>query len=287
MDGSELRRTGATRLSNLPFDMPDLVDLLETEWRTLTELGESLADHEWHLATDLPGWNVKDLFSHITGTESVLVGVPLPDHIPPPANYVQNPLGQFNEVNVDARRPHSGREILAELADVMPRRLAQLRSFSEQQWEEVTDTFIGRRTQRNFVRVRLFDWWGHEQDIRRATRRLGHLEGPIPANFRDVLISTLGFVVAKKAGAAEATRVRFVITPPNPAEATIEVVGGRGGPVDRVDSPDATITADFEAFTLAGGGRQDPQQLLEQGRIRVEGDTELGLRVVVSLNVTP
>jgi len=266
---------------------PDPVDLLETEWRVLTELGESLADHEWELATDLPGWCVKDLFSHITGTESVLVGVPLPDHEPPAADYVKNPLGQFNEINVDVRRGRSGREILAELAEVMPQRLEQLREFSEDKWEEITDTFIGRRTQRNFVRVRLFDWWGHEQDIRRATHRFGHLEGPIPVNFRDILIGALGFVVAKKAGAAEASRVRFVITPPNPADVTIGVVNGRGGPVDAVGHPDATITSDFEAFTLAGGGRRPPQQLLEEGRIRVEGDTQLGLAVVGSLNITP
>ena len=48
---------------------------VRSRWPTV---GSSLAEDQWDEATCLPGWSVRDVFSHVIGTESMLAGEPAP-----------------------------------------------------------------------------------------------------------------------------------------------------------------------------------------------------------------
>lgn len=59
----------------------------------------------------------------------------------------------------------------------------------------------------------------------------------------------------------------------------LTVHDGRLLPLDRVQPEDVCISGDSAAFALLAARRADPDTLFFQRRIRVEGDTELGLGV--------
>ena len=75
----------------------ECVAMLREEWSILTPLCETLNGEQWRADTDCPGWTVKDLLSHLVGIERWLLGHPLVDHDPAPADHVRNPLGERNE----------------------------------------------------------------------------------------------------------------------------------------------------------------------------------------------
>ena len=64
------------------------------------------------------------------------------------------------------------------------------------------------------MRIRAFDCWLHEQDIRDAVGRPGGEEGPAAEAALDEIAAALGYVVGKKAGAPQGSRVRFELTGP-------------------------------------------------------------------------
>jgi O2-independent ubiquinone biosynthesis accessory factor UbiT len=59
----------------------------------------------------------------------------------------------------------------------------------------------------------------------------------------------------------------------------LTVRGGRFLPLDRAQPEDVCISGDSAAFALLAARRADPDTLFFQRRIRVEGNTELGLGV--------
>jgi len=59
----------------------------------------------------------------------------------------------------------------------------------------------------------------------------------------------------------------------------ILVEADRFTPIDREGEEDVCISGEFRDFTLLAARRADPDTLFFQRRIRVEGDTELGLGV--------
>ncbi len=59
-------------------DKTKTVDLLRHEFQSLASVGSSVSEDQWDVATCLPGWSVRDVFSHVIGTESMLAGEPPP-----------------------------------------------------------------------------------------------------------------------------------------------------------------------------------------------------------------
>ena len=74
----------------------------------------------------------------------------------------------------------------------------------------------------------------------------------------------LGYVVGKKAGAPQGSRVRFELT--GPAARTINVeVGERAAVVDELSGPPTvTLTMPAGVFARLGGGRVDPATVRDQ-----------------------
>jgi uncharacterized protein (TIGR03083 family) len=267
--------------------MPDeVVTNLIDEWSTLRALLDQLDDADWRTPTALPGWSVQDCVSHITGTERMIMGDPAPEVAIAHLDHVKNPFGEIVEVWVEQRRSWTPQQVLAEFDEHIPRRIAELRAMTEQELTEPTESPLGVMPYRNFLEVRIFDTWMHEQDIRRAVDRPGHLDGPIVDAALIRFRGALGYVVGKKAGA------------PDGASVVIELVGGPGGAIavavdgrayvvdDIPDDPTVRIVVPFEDFVALGGGRRAAADLPDDA-LRVEGDHDLGRRVLDAMAFTP
>jgi uncharacterized protein (TIGR03083 family) len=55
-------------------DREQTIAALDEQWDALTALAIDLAADDWDRPTACPGWSVKDVYSHIVGTESSLLG---------------------------------------------------------------------------------------------------------------------------------------------------------------------------------------------------------------------
>jgi uncharacterized protein (TIGR03083 family) len=263
-----------------------VIDLLEQVWTSIAELLDDLDDSDWDRPTDLPGWTVRDTVSHMIGTEKMLAGHASPQPPDTFGPHVRNPIGEVNEAWVDERRGRSGSEVAAEFREVTAQRLDQLKAMSPEQFDEVGFTPEGEGPYRAFMSIRVFDCWEHEQDIRRATDRPGHLTGPVAALSVQKVTSALGYIVGKKAGAPDGTTVVFDITGSLPMILPV-FVDGRARILDREPSDrDVTIHLDTETYNALGCGRWSAAQALDSNRARIEGDQELGRRVLDSMAFT-
>jgi uncharacterized protein (TIGR03083 family) len=270
----------------------EIVDLLEQEWASIDALCADLDEGQWKTPVALPGWSVQDCVSHVLGTEASLLGDPMPDVDVSHLGYVTDPFQQIVEVPVEHRRSWPGAEVLDDYRQVIPRRLEQLRAMTTEQFDEVGWTPLGEAPYRSFMGVRVFDCWMHEQDIRRALDRPGHLSGPVVEAALNRFRAAVPYVVGKKAGAPDGATVVFEVTGAEPRVWTIAVIDGRAKLVgettdERPDGPTATITVPFESFVALGGGRWNAGQAREQGGLSVAGDTELAERIVGNLAFTP
>jgi uncharacterized protein (TIGR03083 family) len=182
--------------------------LAET-WGALAEVCHDLSSTEWGLPTECPGWDVKDQLSHLIGIERSIMGEPAPDWDGPVGDHVKNEFAALNERWVSVRRQLAGPEVHAEFVAVTRTRLAQLEALSEEEWSAVGWSPMGQVPQAEFMVVRVYDSWVHEQDTRRALDRPGGRGNRASALSLDRVQGAMPFVVGKKAGCAEGTAVRF------------------------------------------------------------------------------
>ena len=257
-------------------------------WEDLEKLLADLSDGQWKTATALPGWSVQDVVSHIIGTESFLQGLPAPDiDIDVSAlGHVRNEIGAMNESWVHSMRAHSPEQMREELKAILHARRTALEDMSEQVWNEVTFTPAGPDSYGRFMRIRIFDCWMHEHDIREAVdspasdRELATTTARLSL---DEMAGSMGFVVGKRAGAPDGSRVAIELT--GPLRRTIKVqVDGRAKVVEDfgVADPTTTITIDGLLFTRLAGGRTPLAE--HESDIGFSGDHTVGRRVVENLN---
>jgi uncharacterized protein (TIGR03083 family) len=259
-------------------------DALGETWGGLAEASYELSETEWALPTECPGWDVKDQLSHVIAVERTILGEPAPEWDGPLGDHVKNDFARSNEAWIAVRRPRSGPEVRAEFVQVTEQRLALLGQLSGEEWEAVGWSPLGPRPLAEFMEVRVFDCWVHEQDVRDATDRPGHEDGPVAEQSVDEIVRALGFIVGKKAAAPAGANVTFELT--GPVVRTVHVaVDGRAAVVDQLPGPaTATVTLGSRLFSRLACGRVDPVQKL--GEVQLTGDTDLGRRVVASLPFT-
>ena len=264
----------------------ELVEQLDQVWTSMSDLGGQLTEEEWKRATEVPGWSVQDNLVHIAAIEASLLGREAPDHeIPDDLAHVKNDMGRRNEVFVDSRRACSGADALAEFREVTRERLEQLRSCDEGAFSAESWTPVGPGTVRDLLPFRVFDSWVHEQDMRRAVGYPGDLDTPVAAVALERMVSSMPFVVGKKAAAPEGATVVFELFGPLARTVAISVKGGRARDLDPVpESATVRLVMDTETFGRLATGRVDPAAEVAGGRVRVEGDDELARRIVESMN---
>ncbi|TMC49259.1 MAG: maleylpyruvate isomerase family mycothiol-dependent enzyme [Chloroflexi bacterium] len=257
------------------------VENLAELWASLDVLLSSLDEGEWKTPTGCPGWTVQDCVSHLVDYESRVLGNPAPEHAPPELPHVRNELGRANEIGVDFRRTRSGPEVLEEFHVVIPRRLEQLRAFTDADLASAVTTPAGPGTLADMLTLRVMDTWSHEQDIRRAVGRPGHVEGAPVDEAIGYFCGLLPYVVGKRAAAPEGSTSVFRIGD-RPA-VVVEVSDRRGRMADRVPTdPTVELVMPAATFCALVCGRSDAPR-----NHRIEGDNELGQRIVDNLGVMP
>jgi uncharacterized protein (TIGR03083 family) len=262
----------------------DSVDKLQQLYAAISELGSQLTEAQWKTPSDLPGWTVQDNLSHLIGTERMLQGLPAAEHRAAPTDHVKNPIGEFNEHEVDVRRSSTGAQVLAEWQELAAVRMATLRAGDDAYFDTPTMTPTGPGTVADFLHIRILDLWSHEQDMRRAVGMPSAMHTASAAHTVDRLIRTLPIVVGKRAKTAEGDAVMVHITGDVERALTYQVIGGRATQVDEPTNPVVTtVRMPCDVFATLSLGRVAPSSLADQ--IVIEGDTDLGQRVVDHLNM--
>lgn len=271
-------------MSIIPKDRT--IEALAAVWASLDELLSSLDTEQWATPTVLEGWDVQANVAHVIGTEQMLLGVPGPDITidRDGTPHVRNDIGAFNEVWVRELDGRSPAEVLAMFRDVTSRRLAALRDMSRTEWDAESFTPAGQDTYGRFMQIRVFDCWFHEQDIREAVSRPGHVDGVAVDVTLDELTTAMGFVVGKRAGVPQGESVTFELTGSGARTIHVEV-GERAAVVESLETPaSVTIRLPVLQFTRLCGGRTAVEPVREL--IDVVGDIELGERVLANLAYT-
>lgn len=264
----------------------DVLEGLFASWDTIDTLLAGLTPEQWQTPTGLPGWTVHDVVAHMVGTEAMLAGDPLPESGGERPAHVRNDIGALNERWVEHLRAESPESMLAKFREVTDRRRKTLTALGPEEWSALTPTPVGPDTYGRFMRVRTFDCWFHEHDIRDAVGEPAGEAGYGGADARlalDEMESSMGFVVAKKGGAPDGSRVEMTLT--GPLARTIRVaIDGRAAVVpdfgDR--EPTATIALDGRQFVRLAGGRPTHDEI-PQG-VEYRGDEAVGTRIVENLN---
>lgn len=267
------------------LEKPDVLDGLFGVWDTLAGLVDGLTDEQWHTQTPLPGWSVRDVLAHIIGTESMLHGLATPDADIDVSTlkHVRNDVGVLNERWVRRLRTVDISQVVDRFRAVTQARRDQLTAAGAAEWDAITATPAGPDTYGRFMRIRVFDCWMHEHDIRDALHRPAAQPASVSARLAlDEMMATMGFVVSKLGGAPDGSRVRLELT--GPLRRTVDIaVDGKGRVVDEFDAPPTvTINLDGLLFTRLAGGRATTAR--HPGAVSFRGDEAVGRRIVEHLN---
>jgi len=256
-------------------------------WDDIDALLSTLSDDQWPAPTPLPGWTVHDVVAHMIGTESLLQGIPTPtaDCDVSELPHVHNQVGVLNECWVRHLRPESPVGMLDRFREITGERRGALSEMTDGDWNAQTATPAGPDTYGRFMRVRTFDCWMHEQDIREAVGVWAAdevLAGPAATQTFDEITAGLGYIVGKLGGAPDGSRIAFELT--GPLQRTLRVaVDGRARVVDGFDGalPTATIQVDGVLFTRLIGGRTAADANVNA--LELSGDTDVARRIAENL----
>jgi uncharacterized protein (TIGR03083 family) len=270
------------------LDKSEVLSGLFATWDNLDRLLTGLSEQRWQTPTPLPGWSVHNVVAHIIGTESVLQGVSTPDADIDVSTlaHVRNDVGVANECWIRHLSAESGADLHQRFRTLTADRRKRLTEMSVGDWNAPTLTPVGPDSYGRFMRVRVFDCWMHEHDIRDALDEPASdadLTGPAARLTLDEMVTSMGYVVGKLGKAPDGSRVAIELT--GLLARTIRVaVDGRAKLVDDFggQEPTATIRLDGVLFTRLAGGRAEPGA----GGIQLSGDQEVASRIVEHLNYT-
>ena len=169
-------------------------------WDDIDALVSPLSEEQWRTASPLPGWTVHCLVSHIIGTESMLLGKETPAADLSGVDHVRNDIGAMNEGWVQHLNGESGAGLLQMFRTVTGRRRAALSALPDDEWTAVGFTPAGPDSYGRFMRIRVFDCWMHDHDIRQALDRPpsdADLDNPAARTALDEVAASMAFVVGK------------------------------------------------------------------------------------------
>lgn len=254
----------------------------------ISELVTPLAEGEWNRATPCPGWSVRDVVSHVIGSDCEMLGDPRPIHtLPRDLYHVQTESQRYQEIQVDIRRHHTAPEMVSELEYTIIRRNRHLRNESRDPSAIVRGPRGIEETLEFAMRRRAFDIWVHEQDLRWALGKPGNLDSPGAYVTRDLLLSVLPKIVTKDAGAPADSAVVFDVHGPVEFLRTVRVDAEGRGTIDGSPSlgPAVTIALDWETYVRLSCGRVTVDAVAD--RVKTDGDTDLASAILRALRVTP
>jgi uncharacterized protein (TIGR03083 family) len=277
-----------------PDDRNGLIDAFDHSVQSIIDLGHSCRDEDFELQTECPGWTVKDQIAHVVGAEKSFAGMPRPQVEVPDYPHVHSDFARFVEVDVEARRGLSGREVVAELAEFHPQRVADLRA-SDADVDTVIGGFFGPETTfGDHLHRRIVDAWVHEQDLRAALDRPGNLDSASAAVFTADILAALPRIASRVAGIGAGHAVVLDVSGPVVARGGVRIITGDDGrpygealfsgidrPVgdEQLDVTSIHLTTD--ALTRRAAGRRGVDEI----HYTVSGDEEIARKVLEALVV--
>ena len=261
-----------------------LVDAMESTVTATAEICGDLRAEQWQLPTGCPGWTVHDALAHLAGLEQAIVSGEEPDHeLVGDFAHVTGPAGEYMERHVDARRGTPSDVVLREFTQVFTDRVAYLRSLPDSAFDEPARGPMGSMNPLGaMLRIRVFDLWAHEQDIRRAVGKRGGMESPAAELS---LTNCKRFAAHAVAGVAPSGAI-VVWHLEGPFGGDVAWSFDQGKPTvldDAPDQPTVALRTDTETFAALCCGRAD----VSADGVKVEGDAGLGAAVLANLGFTP
>jgi len=268
------------------FPVEKIRSLLFEQFAVIDDLIADLDTDTWFTPSTLPGWTVKDIVAHLIGTESLLAGEETP-HVDIDVHalgHVHNEIGALNERWVESMRGTPGTAILERYRQIVARRRDQLSKMTQEWFDTPAQTPAGPATYGRFMRIRVFDCWMHELDIRDALGIPGDEGGPRAELAFAEIVGSLAYVVGKLGKAPDGSRITFELTGPLARTLHVEV-HGRAALVPALSGEaTSTITLDSGLFARLAGGRVRAFDHLDE--ITLGGDTTVGRRIVDNLAFT-
>jgi len=273
-----------------PEARPDdrLLQLVEIWHRACTDfvaLVREIPREQWGLPTDLEGWTVKDNVAHTAHLEAVLAGTPEETIQVEEAPHLKGLMNYYTEQGVLARRDHEMGQLADEIEQAVSSRYAALKADPPTDGSAAPPKTPGDAPwdYRTLLSNRPFDVWMHEQDVRRAINRPGGYDTPAAQHVLTVLGMGLPMVVGKRVAPPAGTTVRLSL-PDAGLSWTLRVgEDGRATRVEDETTPTTSVALSPEDFVVLAGGRRAP----ETTRPVIDGDEDLGRRLLQSLAVTP
>lgn len=245
------------------------------------DIAATLQAGDWARPTGCPGWTVHDVVAHVVGLEDVLTGGAEPDvTLPGGLPHVTNDVSRYTERHVHVRRGCRPDELIDELGVVVGRRRAQLAG----DLDAPAPSFLGgQQPLARSIGLRAFDIFSHEQDIRRAVGRPGHLDGPAAAACLRRILRGLAGVLPDRVVADEAT---LVLSVSGPQTGVLWLDLGTGETLGaEPEEPTVAMEFPFADLVPLACGRDDAP---DPARVaRVLGNDALAARVLTSLSITP
>ena len=268
---------------------PELITIWQQALEDVDAVCATLDDEHWDAPTPCPGWTVGDVVAHIIAIEQVLSGAPGNDHEPnwDLLPHVTSDFGRFTEVGVDARRGRSRDEVLAELRETIAIRRNQLDAVPA--GEAVIGPLGNPTTLERMLRMRIFDTWVHEQDIRTATGNGGDWDSAPAVIAFQQMTRSLPVIWSKGAQAPTGGTVRVAVTGPGlEADLFVEVDDeGRGQACAPVAEPTVAVVVSWPDYMRLSAGRVDINEPGLRSRIRVTGDPAAAEALLSALTITP
>lgn len=254
------------------------------QYAALRDLFASLDIADWKRASALPGWDVQAIASHIMGTELMLLGEkPTVTEVSTELPHIHNEIGARNELWVESFKADSGEQMCTRWADIVERRTAAMSAMSNDEWNGPSWTPVGEGTYSRFMRIRVYDCWLHEMDIRDALG-LTAVESGAPTNVAlDEIATGLGYIVGRKAKAPVGSSVTIELGEPVTRVFHVKV-DGRAAMVDDLTEPTARLRMPIATFARLTGGRGEVDPLLIS--IVVDGDRDLGMQIARNMAFT-
>ncbi|MGH3372615.1 MAG: maleylpyruvate isomerase family mycothiol-dependent enzyme [Nocardioidaceae bacterium] len=260
-------------------------------WRSTVDdvvgLLRSLDADDWTRPTDLPGWDVKGVASHLAHLESELAGVKQKRVELPARDHYTAPSSTYTELGLVARDEMSGAQITDELEECARVRHDQLLADPPTDGKGDPPRTPGRIgwDWETLLSNRAIDVWMHEQDIRRAVGRPGGWNTRGAAHTVAVFTRSFPYTVGKRVAPPPGTTVVLDVRGVSPVHLAVEVDdSGRAVPLTADPAtPTTTLRMDLETFVILAGGRRPPRDLA----VEITGDADLAARILAAMAVTP
>lgn len=262
----------------------EIVQAYDEQFAAIATLMGELTEEQWTQQSILPGWRVTDVFAHCLGTEYMLLGEKPPKISGTPPAHVHNEIAQRNEEWVALMRGDIPERMRERWSDVSGRRLAAMAKQTQADFDAESWTPVGKGTLGDFMRIRVYDLWLHELDVRDSVDRPGHAGGKAAEVAVQEVERALGYMIGKKAKAPEGSRVRVELTGPIQRQYGVTVGGGRAQVGAAMDDPTVTVRMSSTDFARLTGNRGDTDTVA--ARVEVSGDEQLGRRIASNLGYT-